>query len=419
MDARKLNGFISRYLEKLKSDTNNIEQYYLKELTGLSLGTQLNHLIALNKLFQTDEQRNISGKLKPNNTILENTDVNCLTKENVLDLLRSEWYQSLKGQTKQLHIRRIRTYLKYSKRNDLVDLLPKKFKIETKQLSKIDLITRDNLDIILKFSNLRGRTLIMVMYEGALRRDELLSIKKKHIKFESGYAILKVAESKTIKRDIPLVESIPYLKEYFYNVFFDSDDLIFSYKEDHFLNMYLNSLKNRIAKKYPEWKSRKLYPHLFRHSRLTELALSKLNEPQLRKLAGWTANSKMASIYFHLDDSDIISILTDDIVQKPKPKRVKIINCPICNAENSEQNIFCWKCNNILNEEKRMEAEVQLIVQPDKIRELEEKYFNLSNAFEVLSDIQTYLKIICEQHGIKYNGITHKTMMKTLKEYNK
>jgi len=177
MDARKLNRFISRYLEKLKSDTNNIEQYYLKGLTGLSLGTQLNHLIALNKLFQTDEQRNISGKLKSNDTILENTDVNCLTKENVLDLLRSEWYQSLKGQTKQLHIRRIRTYLKYSKRNDLVELLPKKFKIETKQLSKIDLITRDDLDIILKFSNLRGRTLIMVMYEGALRRDELLSIK--------------------------------------------------------------------------------------------------------------------------------------------------------------------------------------------------------------------------------------------------
>lgn len=119
-----------------------------------------------------------------------------------MDLLRSEWYQSLKGQTQQLNIRRIRTYLKYSKRNDLVELLPKKFKIKTKQLSKTDLITRDDLNIILKFSNLRGRTLIMVMYEGALRRDELLNIRKKHIKFESGYIILKVAESKTIKRKI-------------------------------------------------------------------------------------------------------------------------------------------------------------------------------------------------------------------------
>ena len=145
MDAKNLNGLISKYLSKLKSSENNIEQHYLKKLTGLSLGTQLNHLIALNKLFETDEQRNISGKLKPNNKILENVNVNHLTKENILDLLRSEWYQSLKGQTQQLNIRRIRTYLKYSKRNDLVELLPKKFKIKTNQLSKTDLITRDDI----------------------------------------------------------------------------------------------------------------------------------------------------------------------------------------------------------------------------------------------------------------------------------
>ncbi|MHA1106662.1 MAG: tyrosine-type recombinase/integrase [Promethearchaeota archaeon] len=384
MDAKNLNRFISKYLNKFKSSENNIEEYYLRELTGLSLGTQLNYLLALNKLFETDKQRNMSGKLKINNIILENTNVNNLTKENILDLLRSEWYRSLKPQTQQLRINIIKKYLRYSKRKDLEELLPKKFKNETKQLSKTDLITRDDLDIILKFSALKGRALIMVMYEGALRRDELLNIQKKHIKFERGYVILKVAQSKTIKRDIPLVESIPYLKEYFYCNFFEPDDLIFSYKEANFLNIYLNGLKNRIAKKYPEWKSKKLYPHLFRHSRLTELAKSKLNEPQLRKIAGWTADSKMASVYFHLDDSDIISILTDDVIQKPKPKKVKIINCPICNIENSEQNIFCWKCNNILNEEKRMEAGIQLIVQPDEIRELKNKLTNMDNSIKLL-----------------------------------
>lgn len=69
MDAKNLNGLISKYLNKLKSSENNIEEYHLKELTGLSLETQLNHLITLNKLFETDEQRNISGKLKPNKKI--------------------------------------------------------------------------------------------------------------------------------------------------------------------------------------------------------------------------------------------------------------------------------------------------------------------------------------------------------------
>ena len=198
---------------------------------------------------------------------------------------------------------------------------------------------------------------------------------------------MKVAKSKTIKRDIPLVESIPYLKEYFYTNFFEPDDLIFPYNEAHYLNIYLNNLKNRIAKKYPEWKSKKLNPHLFRHSRLTELALSKLNEPQLRKIAGWTANSKMPSIYFNLDDSDIISIMTEDVVQKPKPKRVKIINCPICNVENSEQNIFCWKCSNVIDNEKRMEAGLHLIIQSDEIAEINKKLTNMDNVIQMLTKI--------------------------------
>jgi len=243
MDAKKLNRCISKYLAKLESSKNNIEEYYLKKLTEVSLGTQLNHLMSICKLFENNDQRNMSGRFKPNNVILKHVDVNQLTKENILDLLRGEWYQSLKGQTKQLHIRKIRRYLKYSKRDDLEELLPKKFKIDAKQLSKTDLITRDDLDIIFKFSNLWGRALVMVMYEGALRRDELLGIRKKHVKFEIGYIILKIVQSKTAKRDIPLIESIPYLKEYFDNNHFEPDDLIFSYKEAHFLNMYLNDLK--------------------------------------------------------------------------------------------------------------------------------------------------------------------------------
>ena len=65
----------------------------------------------------------MSGRFKPNNVILEHIDVNQLTKENILDLLRCEWYKSLKSQTQQLHIRRMRQYLKYSKRvNFLVSI---------------------------------------------------------------------------------------------------------------------------------------------------------------------------------------------------------------------------------------------------------------------------------------------------------
>ncbi len=258
----------------------------------------------------------------------------------------------------------------------------------------------------------------MVMYEGALRRDELLSIRKKDIKFERGYAILKIVQSKTAKRDIPLVESIPYLKEYFDNNYFESNDLIFPYKEAHFLNMYLNDLKNKIAKKYPEWKNKKIYPHLFRHSRLTELALSKLNEPQLRKIAGWTANSDMPKIYFHLDDSDIISIMTNNAVQKPEPKSVKLVICPVCNIENTEQSTFCWKCNNILNEEKRKEAGIQLITQSDEIRELKNKLNGMEKIILMLEGLYTHQIIKDKYPDIEIDKDINVTNIIT-KEFNK
>ena len=52
MNAKKLDGFISKYLAKLRSSENNIEKYYLKKLTGVSLGTQLNCLMSICKMFK-------------------------------------------------------------------------------------------------------------------------------------------------------------------------------------------------------------------------------------------------------------------------------------------------------------------------------------------------------------------------------
>lgn len=320
----------------------------------------------------------------------------------------------------------IKAYLKFSKRHDLIELLPKKFKSESKQLSKNDLISREDLNIILKFCDSKRSALIMVMYEGALRRDELLNIRKKHIKFMSGYAILKIVKSKTLKRDIPLTESIPYLREYFDKYYIEPDELIFPYKRPHYLNTYISGLKHRIAKKYPEWKTRILYPHLFRHSRLTELALTKLNEPQLNKIAGWTANSNMGKVYFHLDDGDIIEIMTDGEIQKPKPKKFKPIICPICNVENPHQNYFCWKCNNVLDESKSVEAGLYLINQTGKVdvlttefSEIKEKILNMEKTVKLQE--QYIFHLITKDTEYKDLKLDENTNItdRLIQEYNK
>ena len=54
---------------------------------------------------------------------------------------------------------------------------------------------------------------------------------------------------------------------------------IFPYNDNSSLNKILNKIRKNLTEKYPKkWKGRKLYPHLFRPSRLTELATGTLNE---------------------------------------------------------------------------------------------------------------------------------------------
>ena len=413
---------IEKYLYKLRSKENNIDEYYSKELRSLTDKSKVIYLISICKLFETDEQRNKSRRIKePNPEPLKNVDVYKLTKQDINNYLNCKWFLNLSNSTKNQHLFKVKKYLIFSKRNDLVEALGnKRFKESKKILSKNELISRDDLELILKHCNLKLRTLLMVMYEGALRIDETLNIRREHVKFKGGYINLRIEISKTKKRDIPLIESIPYLKEYFDNRNFELNNKIFPYNWNTSLNVFLDSLAEKLAIKYPDkWKGRKLYPHIFRHSRLTELAAGKLNEAQIRKFAGWTAGSSMAKIYFHLDDKDIINILTKGSVKTPEPKTFEPINCPICNAENNFQNTLCWKCNNILDKSKRIEDEVLLIVRPDEIAEINKRLTNMENIIKLQEQYIFHIKTKdTEYKDLKLDEDTNLTD-KIIENYNR
>ena len=69
------------------------------------------------------------------------------------------------------------------------------------------------------------------------------------------------------------------------------------------LPIYLKT-KNIRRDTFENWIKKKIYPHLLRHSRLTELA-KELTEQELKVFAGWVAGSNMAQIYVHLSGSDV------------------------------------------------------------------------------------------------------------------
>ena len=49
---------VKKYLYRLNSKENNIDNYYNKELRNLSIGTKIMYLVSICKLFETDERRN-------------------------------------------------------------------------------------------------------------------------------------------------------------------------------------------------------------------------------------------------------------------------------------------------------------------------------------------------------------------------
>lgn len=111
-----------KYLYKLKSKENNIDSYHNKEMRNLSVGCKIMYLISICKLFETNEQRNIKrGGNGLYSEPIENVDVNKLTKQDINEFLKSEWFNKLTNHTKNQHLIRVKKYLRFSNRHDLVD----------------------------------------------------------------------------------------------------------------------------------------------------------------------------------------------------------------------------------------------------------------------------------------------------------
>ena len=98
---------------------------------------------------------------------------------------------------------------------------------------------------------------------------------------------------------------------------------------------------------------KRVYPHLFRHSRASYYA-NKLTEQQLKAFFGWTGGSQMAATYVHLSGRDIDNAVlqangakVDNSITEPKLK-VKV--CPRCQFSNPMESKYCNRCGAPLDE---------------------------------------------------------------------
>ncbi len=265
----------------------------------------------------------------------------------------------------------------------LVKLRPVRSKIVREQL-----LTDDDMKKLLRScnSNPRDRAMLDVHYEAATRPGELLSLKIKHVKFDSLGAVIHV-DGKTGPRPVRLVRSTPNLAAWMdMHPFKDNPEaplwiILDKTKYGEPVNWataraILGRACNRAGL------PKKVNLKLFRHSGATNSAMY-FNEAQMRMRHGWTATSKMPANYVHLVNSDVdeaylkhygIKTGKEEAIELPKV-------CYICKMPNSIESTICNKCGKPLDLESALEIE-------------EKKRIEIEHKDKLLEDLEKRVKLL-------------------------
>ena len=262
------------------------------------------------------------------------------------------------------------------------------------------------------------------------RPHEILNLKVKDIKFsvtDEGihYAEVRITQGKTGPRTVPLIDSLPFVKEWLeeHPKGNASDSYIFiSQGNNHGSKLTLDGLSSHYdyykTKYFPKLLDDDTVPeydkalvkdmltkpwnlYVFRHSALTEKSQI-LSESVLKDHAGWTMSSKMTQIYIHLSgESSKILLQKRGVIRKSdigKSNALKTRQCPNCLEPNKPDSQFCIKCrivlsldsyNVVLKRQKEKELEVKQLKEQQS-RDISELREDMENKFqELINKIDT------------------------------
>ncbi|CAN5345122.1 hypothetical protein BH18THE2_BH18THE2_30190 [soil metagenome] len=209
------------------------------------------------------------------------------------------------------------------------------------------------------------------------RPHEILKLKLKDIYFKNSgdYQYAEVLlNGKTGSRNIPLISSIPYLKDWIglhpqagnpnsplicglgkklgrrlsspalYQIYSN-------YKESVFPKLLDNpSVQPEDKQKLKELLKKPWNPYVRRHSALTEKSTI-LPENILRQHAGWSIGSQMPQKYLHYFGNESSESLLEAYGIVPKNQQIdqlKPKQCPNCMESNKPDSKFCANCRMVL-----------------------------------------------------------------------
>jgi len=238
------------------------------------------------------------------------------------------------------------------------------------------------------------------------RPHELLRLRIKDVIFKNAgdkqYAEV-LLNGKTGSRHIPLIDSLPYIKDYLAHEHpqptnFDASLFagkrkslgrqisvisLYAIYDNYKKNLFPKLLKNsdsvplKDKERIRELLRKPWNPYIRRHSALTDKSLF-LKEHVLRQHAGWSPRSQMHLKYLHYfgnESSDSIleayGIITKD---KTHSDSLRSKLCPNCNEPNKPDSKFCAKCRMVLTYDAYSETLEKEQQKESEVQNIKEKY---------------------------------------------
>lgn len=231
-----------------------------------------------------------------------------------------------------------------------------------------DIFTEEEIQTFLESCHTaRDRAMFWIMYEGALRVGEIGNLRFRDVKITDKFCTINTSEKTGKPRYIPLVVSKPYYAQWVneYPGVKDPDNFVFINRSRKPMTRAAIAKQMRtIAKKAGIQKD--VWPHLFRHSRITHLLQAKpsLPESQIKLICWGDVNTNMLATYQHLTNNDlersmaILNGIDIDEEEEPKKRHLKPIQCKECGHVNGPTMDLCEVCGSPLTAATRDAAEL-------------------------------------------------------------
>lgn len=274
----------------------------------------------------------------------------------------------------------IRKFFKWVYQSDTYPDVVKWIKIKGQRTRKLpeDMLTLQEVRALIDAAdNPRDKALVSILYESGCRLSEITNIMQKDVKIDQYGAVIFV-NGKTGMRRIRLIDSAPDIMLWLNNhplkgdnnpLFNDRRFQLQALGQDG-VQKVLNKLTKRAGI------TKRVHPHLLRHSRLTQLAKD-FTESELKIIAGWTGDSRMAGVYVHLSGADIEKKqleragLIDKEVRQKEENLLKPMGCPRCKEINPASAKFCYKCGMVLDMKTAVEVDEKSKIVPEVFAEMQ------------------------------------------------